>query len=60
MKQKNKFFLMLLTMLKMKKLEKNFKIYYFPLLKIRIKKVEIFKNQLKDLKMMKTINLLTH
>ena len=51
---------MLLTMLKMKKLEKNFKIYYFPLLKIRIKKVEIFKNQLKDLKMMKTINLLTH
>ena len=47
-------------MLKMKKLEKNLKIYYFPLLKIGIKKVEIFKKQLKDLKMMKTINLLTH
>ena len=39
---------------------KKLKIYYFPLLKIEIKKVEIFKKQLKSLKMMKTINLFIH
>ena len=40
--------------------KKKLKIYYFPLLKIEIKKVEIFKKQLKSLKMMKTINLFIH
>ena len=48
------------TMQKMKKLGSNQIIYYFLFLKIEIKKVRIFKKQLKIFKMMKTINLFTH
>lgn len=58
--EENKYLSHITSNAKDEKLTKNLKIYYFPLLKIEIKKVEIFKTQLKSLKMMKTINLFIH
>ena len=58
--EENKYLSHITSNAKDEKLTKNLKIYYFPLLKIEIKKVEIFKKQLKSLKMMKTINLFIH
>lgn len=58
--EENKYLSHITSNAKDEKLTKKLKIYYFPLLKIEIKKVEIFKTQLKSLKMMKTINLFIH
>ena len=58
--EENKYLSHITSNAKDEKLTKKLKIYYFPLLKIEIKKVEIFKKQLKSLKMMKTINLFIH
>ena len=52
---------LLLIMLKMKNLEKNLKNYYLLFLKLKIKKKKKnFKKQTKNLKMMKTTNLIIH
>ena len=44
----------------MKDLDKNLKIFYLLFLKLELKTAKIFKIQLKNLKMMKTINFIIH
>ena len=62
--EKNRFLPYITNSAKDEKSRENLKnievILYFLLLKIGIKKVEIFKKLLKNLKTMKTMNLLTH
>ena len=59
--EKNRFLSYITNSAKDEKSRENIEvILYFLLLKMGIKKVEIFKKLLKNLKTMKTMNLLTH